>query len=275
MRSVTPMSAVRHRVPVLCLSASLLVILLAGASGAQIPGELSYRQYRDLAWAADRLDHMAQFEPVEGEAGMCFAIAERFGTVQVLRMSARGTEQIWKSNQLGGIPEEVLAADLSGDGLDDALVCRTSNGKIYAWDLESYNLVWESLAGEFTVVTCFTTANVDDDPQAEIVMIADNRIIYVDGVNFTKEFTSISEYRATMIRCGDVDGDRRMEIVLNSGQVVDSGSGDVEWEDETFFGRIEVLDIDGDLIPEVVTENEGGGPVKVFDVDYRSEVRFQ
>jgi len=275
MRSYASFRAPAVRLACVLLFASLLLSGVPGAARAQIGGELSYRQYRDLAWVADRLDHVTQFEPLQGEAGMYFAIAERFGTVQVVRMDARGTERVWKSNQLGGVPEEVLTADLNGDGLDDALVCRTSSGKIYAWELENYNLVWESLAGEYAKVSCFTTANVDDDPQTEIVMIADNRIIYIDGVNFTKEFTSISEYQATMIRCGDVDGDRRMEIVLNSGQVVDSGSGDVEWEDQNFYGRIELLDIDGDGMPEVLTENEGGGPLKVFDVDYRSEVRFQ
>jgi hypothetical protein len=72
-----------------------------------------------------------------------------------------------------------------------------------------------------------------------------------------------------------VDGDGRVEIVLNSGQVLDSSRAEVEWEDEPFFGKIELFDIDGDGIPEVLTENPGGGPLKVFDVDYRSEVRFQ
>ncbi len=124
-------------------------------------------------------------------------------------------------------------------------------------------------------ISCFTAANVDDDESTELVLLADNRLVYIDGATFTKEFTSINEYTATLVRCGDVDGDRRVEIVLNSGQVIDSGSGDVEWEDEAFFGRVELLDIEGDGIPEVLTENPGGGPLKVFDVDYRSEVRFQ
>jgi hypothetical protein len=74
---------------------------------------------------------------------------------------------------------------------------------------------------------------------------------------------------------GDVDGDDRIEIVLNTGQVLDSVSAIVEWEDQTFFGKIELLDIDGDGIPEVLTENPGDGPLKVFDVDFKAEVRFQ
>jgi hypothetical protein len=255
----------------------MLAVVLAATVplSARAEGELDYSDYRTLSWAADRMDHVTKFEPIHGEEGMFFAIAERFGTVQVSRMDGQGVRRVWKSVQLSGIPDEVLTADLDGDGLDDSLLCRTSNGKVYVWSLDGYALLWESLPSEYQKVTCFTTANMDEDRANEIVMIADNRIVYVDGANFTKSFTSINEYAATQVRCGDVDGDNRVEVVLNTGQVVDSVSGDVEWEDEPFFGKIELLDIDGDGMPEILTENPGNGPMKVFDADYRSEVRFQ
>ncbi|MEN8005662.1 MAG: hypothetical protein ABFS42_01555 [Candidatus Krumholzibacteriota bacterium] len=254
---------------------AFLALLGSGPGMARAAGELSYSQYRTLSWAADRVNHVAKFEPIHGEEGMFFAIGERFGTVQVAKMDGQGVSRVWKSIQLSGIPDEVITADLDGDGLEDGILCRTSNGKVYAWAMDGYVLLWESLPGEYETVSCFTTANMDDDAANEIVMVADNRIVYVDGANFTKDFTSINEYSATQVRCGDIDGDRRVEIVLNSGQVVDSVSGDIEWEDEPFFGKIELLDIDGDGMPEILTENPGNGPLKVFDGDYRSEVRFQ
>ena len=254
-----------------------IVGMLSGLSVRSVKAqdELTYTDYRTLSWAADRMDHLVQFEPIHGESGMYFALGERFGTVQVVKVDARGAQRVWKSTQLSGIPDELLTADMDGDQLEDTILCRTSSGKVYAWTMDGYNLVWESLATEFQEITCFTTANMDEDQATEIVMVADNRIVYVDGSNYSKQFTSIEEYQATQVRCGDVDGDGRMEIVLNTGQVLDSGTGDVEWEDETFFARIELLDIDGDGIPEVLTENPGGGPMKVFDVDFHSEVRFQ
>lgn len=252
-----------------------LVFQLPLPAPASAQAELTYRQYRDLAQLADGFDHVAQFEPLQGESGMFLAVAERFGTVQVLRSDGRGVRTVWKSNQLAGIPEEVLVADLSGDGLDDALLCRTSAARIYAWALDEFAPLWESLSGEYAVVQCFTAANVDEDPAAEIVLVADGRLVYVDGGSFTKQFTSINEYTATQVRCGDVDGDGRAEIVLNSGKVVDAGSGDVEWEDEPFFGRIELLDLDGNGVLEVLTETPGSGALKVFDIGGRREVRFQ
>jgi len=253
----------------------LTLVLWSGPGSVRAEGELSYTQYRDLSWAANRLEHVTKFEPIHGEEGMFFAIADRYGTVQVTKMDAQGVQLVWKSIQLSGIPDEVITADLDGDSLDDSLICRTSNGKVYVWNLDGYDLLWESLPSEYRQVTCFTTANMDEDQANEIVMVADNRIVYVDGVTFTKSFTSINEYSATQVRCGDVDGDRRIEIVLNTGQVVDSVSGDIEWEDETFFGKIELFDINGDGIPEILTENPGNGPLKVFDAGHRFEVRFQ
>lgn len=261
-----------RRFSVLSLIA-LATSLTVGPARAQ--SELTYREYRALSWTADRMGHLAQFEPLHGESGMYFAIGERFGTVQVIRVDGRGAERVWKSNQLDGIPEEVLTADMNGDELEDTILCRTANGKAYAWSMDGYNQLWESLVTEYDVISCFTTANVDEDSATEVVMVADNRIVYVDGENFSKQFSSLNEYQATQVRCGDVDGDGRVEIVLNSGQVLDSSRAEVEWEDEPFFGKIELFDIDGDGIPEVLTENPGGGPLKVFDVDYRSEVRFQ
>ena len=253
----------------------LLVLTLASAPNSQAQQELTYNQYRDLARASYRMDHLAVFEPMQGEPGMYFALGERFGTVQVIKMDSRGGERVWRSNQLDGIPIEVITADLSGDTLDDSLICRTANSKIYVWALDGFTLLWESLQGEYNQISCFTTANMDEDPAGEIVLLADQKIVYIDGSSFNKQFTGINEYSASMIRCGDVDADGRMEIVLNSGQVLDGNTGDIEWEDQTFFHRIELLDIDADGIPEVLTEDYLGGPMKVFDVDYRSEVRFQ
>lgn len=249
--------------------------LLAGWSPALAQGELSYEQYRKLAWTADRMDHVTMFEPIDGQEGMFFAIADRFGTVQVSKMDAKGVTKVWKSIQLSGVPLEVITADLDGDGLGDGLLCRTNTGTVYVWSLDGYTLLWQSLPSEYRLITCFTTANLDDDMPSEIVMIADARLVYVDGVTFTKQFTSLNNYEATMIRCGDVDGDRRVEVVLNSGRVLDSRSGDIEWEPEIFYAKIELLDINGDGYPEILTEAPLDGPIRVYDGAYKSEVRFQ
>ena len=103
----------QNPIPKILLVGSVLGGLLAGVP-VRGQDELSYQQYRELSWAADRLAHVAQFEPIHGETGMYFALGERFGTVIVVKLDARGRERVWKSNQLSGVPDEVLTADMDG-----------------------------------------------------------------------------------------------------------------------------------------------------------------
>ena len=56
--------------------------------------------------------------------------------------------------------------------------------------------------------------------------------------------------------------------------MLNASSGEVQWEDEVFGQRIELLDIDGDGVLEVLTESDGA-PLRVYEVDYRKELRFQ
>ena len=253
----------------------IVVALLLAGSVACAQEELTYVEYQAISQTAITLHHCAMFEPVEGEPGMLLVIGDKFGKINVFRLNG-GTDhdRIWASQQLDGNVEEVLVADLDNDGLDDHIVCWTPR-RLYAFDLENdFYLSFESQPNDYRLIQACTIANVDEDPQKEIVINADRKIHYVDGLSFSREWTSLNNYEAVRIRCGDVDGDDRVELVLNTGQVLDSGTGEVEWEDQVFGVRLELLDIDGDGIPEILTEGPGG-PLRVWDADFRAEKRFQ
>ncbi len=262
--------------PTRCNCWRLLVpVLLMAASLAAAQDELSYDQYRAIAETSARLKHVAMFEPLSGEAGMNIVVGDRYGKVDVFALQPDGeSKPVWKSRQLAGNADEVLCVDLSGDGLDDAIVARTSGGRLYVWSLDGFQLLFESLSNDYQQIQAFAVANVDQDPQAEIVLLADHKLNYVDGQSFSRDWTSLQDYDATRLVVGDVDGDGRPELVLNTGQILDSGSGAVKWEDEAFGNRVQLLDIDGDGILEVLTESDGL-PLRVFDIDYRNEKRFQ
>jgi hypothetical protein len=256
-----------------CFLLALLAFALVPGAGAQ--EELSYAEYRAIAQVAITQYHCAMFEPLQGEPGMYLALGDKFGKVNVFRLNGgQDHDRVWASRQLDGNPEEVLVGDLDGDGLDDSLICRTLR-RLYIFDLTNdFYESYESQPNDFQTIYAFTVANVDEDPQLEIVLAADSKIHYIDGLSYGREWTSLDNYEPVRIRCGDVDGDGRMELVLNTGHVLDSGTGAVEWSDQVFADRFELLDIDGDGVLEVLTEGPGQ-PLRVWDVDFKAEKRFQ
>jgi len=251
-----------------------LVLGLALSPIASAAEDLSFEESQALFLAADRLDKLAVLDPTgEDPVGMYLVLGERFGLVHVYHLTYRQSEEIWKSKQLDGVVAEVRAGDLDGDGWNEVFLASTSSGMIYVWDAATFVLLFESLPTDYEEVHCFTLGNVDDDEATELIINADQKIHYVDGITFNREWTSLHEYQATRILCGDVDGDRTNELVLTTGQVVDSRSGDIEWEEEVFGSRIELMDMDGDGIPEVLTESDGT-VLKVYDIDHGKEKRL-
>jgi len=250
-----------------------LMLMSAGSALAQSESELTYAEYRAIAQTAVQLKHCAMFEPLDGEVGMNLVVGDRFGKLNVFRMlPGDQRELVWTSRQLVGAVMEVLVADLDVDSLDDHLVCRTQR-HVYVFKLGDFFQAYETESGRYNDIRAFTVANVDNDPAAEIIINADNKLYYLDGANFSDEYTSLNDFQATRIRCGDVTGDGRNEIVLDTGQVVNASTGEVIWGDETFGPRLELLDVDGDGILEVLTEGDGT-PLKVWDIDFRQEKRF-
>jgi len=204
---------------------------------------------------------------------MYMILGDRFGVLHIYHLTSGKSVEIWKSKHLVGAVDEVILGDLDLDGYEDAILVRTTPGMIYVWDSSNFDLLYESLPADYPEIHCFTVGQVDEDPAAEIIVNANQKLHYIDGSTFNREWTSLVDYRATRMACGDVDGDNINEIVLNNGQVVDTRNGDVQWEEDTFHDRIELLDMDGDRIPEVITEGNGTA-VKVFDIDSGIEKRL-
>lgn len=268
-------------------SASLMAVLaagiltLAGAAGAQQefglltdgPRTLGYQDYVRAMRAAERLDHVASVESLEDADGPVLAVGDRFGLVRLIHVTGAGARALWTSKQLTGMVQEVLSADLDGDGSDE-VIAWTSAASLYVWSAGDGRLRYETLQNDFQVLHGLCVGDVDDDAALELVVNADRHIYYIDGINFIREWTSLNEYEATRIAVGDVDGDKLPEIVLNTGQVLNSRSGDLKWGDEVFGARIELLDVDGDGILEVLTESDAA-VMKIYDVDVRREKHLQ
>jgi hypothetical protein len=145
-------------------------------------------------------------------------------------------------------------------------------------------------------------ANIDDDPQMELVFCAERaedvagyrsrattadeaerqrevelaRLHFFDCKNEFVEWESETGLHGRNIAIGDLDDDGNLEVVLNSGFVVDAVFRTVEWRHSAGFGdKIGFADIDGDGIPELVGEfrstTRPRRALRFFDVDLKSE----
>ncbi len=173
-----------------------------------------------------------------------------------------------KSRDLWSPVVEMLAVDLDGDDQDE-VVGFTQNSRLFILRGHDLQDVWNTIEGRFDDIKALTVADVDDDGQLEIVLIADKLLRIYSALREIEEWKSSEEYSATRIVVGDVDGDGADEIVLNTGVVLGAVFRDVEWTYEPGFGtRMDLFDIDSDGILEIVALG-GDGLVRVFDVDER------
>ena len=197
------------------------------------------------------------------------AYGDARGVFHVIRKDSTGAVEEWEGGPLESAIGGVFCGDLDRDGALEALAYSLT-GSIMVFDLETRRRAWSNRPDEFDAITCLTVANIDDDAQDEIIFCADLHLEVYDAKTQLREWESIEEFEAQDIEVGDVDEDGQLEIVLNTGYVLDARFHDLEWQTEGFGERIALFDVDDDSIPEVIGEFSNG-VIKVYDADLRRE----
>lgn len=186
-----------------------------------------------------------------------FVYGDPYGLIRHIVTVDGELHENWRSFPLGTI-REVLTADLDNDGHQE-IVTYTADSRMYVWTMKDYELVFDSsvIGEEFGVIQALTIADVDADDAKELILCADNRIVYYDGVEFFREREGRERIEATYMLVGDVDGDGSDELVTNDGHVIDTTTLIIEWSAESFGYPIRLFDIDNDGVLEVVGERQG------------------
>ena len=213
----------------------------------------------------------AQVIPLDSLGGWGIMYADTYGKLHLLRATPRGWKLEWELTNLGAKIRKFFVRDLNGDGTMDIIVA-TVNGRILVYGMGSYQNLWENLEDNFTNITAIEVANVDTDPQLELVYVADSRLYIVDGVSKSRQWVSERRFEAVEIVVDNVDKDEQPEIILNTGIVFDSRflNVEVEWE-KPFGDRIMTFDMNNDGYPEVIGEFADYS-LRIFDVYARREV---
>jgi len=175
----------------------------------------------------------------------------------------------WRSFPLDGVVKDVYAQDLNRDGSPE-IIAYSSKARIYVWDTKTFRVLWESVQENFKSIQAMTIADVDSDKQLEMVICADNRLVYIDGVNFFREKEGRDVLDPAVLLVADVDGDLTNEIVSNDGYVFDTSTLNIEWATEAFGYPITLFDIDNDGVFELIGETLGS--IVIWDIQDRRQI---
>jgi len=171
----------------------------------------------------------------------------------------------WETVDLGSKAVSVFVKDIYGDGAPK-LVVATIRGRVLIYDMDTYDLEYESLNLGFQIIDYMTYANLDQDPQDEVVLIADTKLFIIDALNKNIQWVSDTGFKAAMIVTANVDDDPQLEIILNTGRVIDSRFFNIEFEaDGTYGDRITLFDINNDGYPDVFGEFVDFS-IRVYDI---------
>jgi len=198
-----------------------------------------------------------------------FVYGTNRGRLYVIEKRDRGYAQVWSSPSLVTRVREVQVADLKRDGRY-AIVAYNARGYLYVYDLEDYNLIWQTPEMQFNSIEALAIAQVDRDKQLELVFLSEGILYIYDGRHFVEEWRSDAIYEAADIAVGDIDDDGDPDIVLGSGHIIDALSRTLEWVSSVEFGdHLELADIDGDGKLELVAGSDGA--TTIWDLDERHE----
>jgi hypothetical protein len=173
----------------------------------------------------------------------------------------------WESTNLGSPVTALLVKDVLADGRKSIIIA-TAKGRFMVYDADSYEFIMENFHEPFKSISCLTMANIDDDPQLEIIFIGDSRLNIYDSASGALVWRSQNEFSADEILVANVDDDVQPEIILNSGQIIDSrfySLEQVNLDSASFGSRIRLLDVNGDGFPEIIGETKNYA-LQVYDV---------
>jgi hypothetical protein len=242
------------------MSTAIFLILLVLPATAQRWVNISY------PWAF--VEHHPAAEMLDDTKDSFVYGTERGNLIVMERDRMTGRLEASKQREVWAPVKQIRLAETTGDSRNELLVT-TRRGDLFVIEAGNLEDVWRTPEGYFQTISCFTVGDTDGDGQAEIILIADDKLVIMAGNTEAEKYRSPLDYNATDIAIADVDGDGQDEIVLNTGQVLDAKFRQLEWEHTDSFGDvIDLFDIDGDGIIEIVGTGPSG-EVLIIDGDER------
>lgn len=189
---------------------------------------------------------------------MRYVFADNGPVIHVYAVGDKGHSTVdWETNM--GSPVRALEVVETHD-LRELIVVATARGKIFAYNSFTYELEAENLIEEFSSIQAMAVGQLDTDAPKEVVVLGvkqgtDAPLLYVyDGGSHSLEWRTEDTFQASEILFANLDDDPQLEIILNTGTVIDSRFRTIDINvvrDGGFGTQLRLLDISGDGIPEI------------------------
>ena len=213
----------------------------------------------------------AKVIPLDNGNAWGMIYADVYGKVYLKRWTSKGWKREWELTNLGSKVRKFFVLDVEGDGMMD-IVIATVSGRILIYSMDGFVNTWENIEDNCTSIEAIEISNIDGDPQMEFILIANGKLFIIDGLDKSCQWKSEREFKAVEIVIADVDSDDALEIILNTGIVIDSRYHNIELEWNKPFGdRITVFDMNNDGYPEVIGEFTDYS-LRIFDIYSEREV---
>lgn len=191
------------------------------------------------------------------------AIGTKLGYLHIMNFGPQGLTLEWQSPYLGDSVTEVQVKDFQGKGVAEIMAC-TAGGRLMIMDMQGYAVVRENAAFDMPEIRFALAVQLDDDPALEILACGGDQFVVYDGATLFKEWQAPGSVPGDWIAVGDVDGDGTLEVVLNSGYILDAKFFRVEGTLGYLGERISVIDVDSDGVDEILAEDDQG-TISVYD----------
>nr|WP_298724228.1 hypothetical protein [uncultured Steroidobacter sp.] len=144
-----------------------------------------------------------------------------------------------------------------------------SDGSVEIVNLLTHETV-QTFQPSTTSINDFAVGDVDNDGDDDVAVVTATQTFLYDPQTFALQRTL--DHGGTRVALGNIDDDAELELVFNTGAVIEvaAASVTVEWQSSIPFGnRLGLADIDGDGRDELVSA-ESWYLIRAWDLELRS-----